>query len=269
MEENRRLTNAARLPSHGRIECNLCHHQKSPVFDRTVTEEDGWRISYNPLAWGSANPDVVVLGFSKGPTQAGALTSTPHDKIAYKGGRPNVAKILHHLGLIERPDPKIVDRCIADRTGHFHFGSLIRCTVERFHPAKNEWQGTGGGMLDKFIGRPFGAQIAKNCSTRFLQDLPARTRLIVMMGMGSRGKYIAECRRLFETVRVGPWKTVNEVAYADPQVVVVHVEHFASQGAHLPNWLSGTAHERGKLGLLAREAVYRALTRERGVLGEC
>ncbi|MBW8447317.1 MAG: hypothetical protein K0M49_16975 [Arenimonas sp.] len=263
--EDRSLTNAATLPPHGRIECNLCHHQQHPVFDRTVTEEDGWRISYNPLAWGGSNPDVIVLGFSKGPTQAGALTSAPHDQIAYKGGRSKLAKILHHLGLIERPDPKIVDQCIADRTGQFHFGSLIRCTVQRFDPAKSEWLGTGGGMLDKFIGRPFGAQIAKNCSTLFLQDLPERTRLIVMMGMGSRGNYIAECRRLFETVRAGPWRTVNEVAYADPQVVVVHVEHFASQGALLPNWLSGTAHERGRLGLLAREAVYHALTRERGV----
>lgn len=263
MSEKQEINSSFCLPSHGRVQCNLCHNVQPPVFDKTRTEGEGWRITYNPLTWGGAEPDVLVLGFSKGPTQAGALTTTPHDKIAYKGGRSKVAKIFHHLGLIERPDSKIMDKLIADQTGQFHFGSLIRCTVERFDPSKNEWFGTRGGMLDEFIDNPFGAQIARNCTTRFLKYLPKRTRLIVMMGMGRQGKYISDCRRLFESVRAGPWETVNDVAYQDPQIVVVHVEHFVSLGAHLTNWLAGKAHKRGRLGLQAREAVFHALTRKR------
>ena len=69
------------LPVHGRVECSICHRGKPFEFDVTRTEEDGWRITNNPRAWGNTTPEVVVLGFSKGPTQAGALSSQPHDQM--------------------------------------------------------------------------------------------------------------------------------------------------------------------------------------------
>lgn len=251
------------LPAHGRVGCSVCFEEDLPSFDRARTGTEVWRITSNPLAWGSQNPDVVVLGFSKGPTQAGALSSARHNDIAFKGGRTALAKVLHHIGLIERPEACLVEHLIADPEGQFHFGSLIRCTVERFDDKSDDWTGTGGGMLDRFVADPFGLRIASNCSQRFLSDLPARTRLVVMLGLGTKGNYVAACRQIYQKARPGPWWIVNEVAYADDQVVVVHTEHFAAQGALIPNWLAGRAHERGWLGLLAREAVGFALTRPR------
>jgi hypothetical protein len=200
-----------------------------------------------------------VLGFSKGPTQAGALASQPHDQIAYRGGRTNLAKILHHVGLLTAPDARLVDIATANRSGRFHFASLIRCTVERFDEKKKTWTGTGGGMLDKFIARDFGRTVLKNCSTRFLSELPTQTKLIVMLGLGTQGNYVTACREALARARPGRWRTINEVTYTDSKVVVVHTEHFASQGALLPNWLSGEHHGRGRLGLLAREGVSVAL----------
>ena len=93
------------LPSHGRVPCSLCHSNSAPQFDVTKRTEGDWRITANPLSWGSTAPAVVVLGFSKGSTQAGALTTTPHDEIAYKGSRLNVGKILAHIGLIPASSP--------------------------------------------------------------------------------------------------------------------------------------------------------------------
>jgi hypothetical protein len=63
------------------------------VFDNTkrTSSEGTWRITSNPLAWGNAEPDIVVLGFSKGPTQVGALASAPHNAIAYKGSRTTIS----------------------------------------------------------------------------------------------------------------------------------------------------------------------------------
>jgi hypothetical protein len=207
-----------------------------------------------------------VLGFSKGPTQAGALSSQPHDQIAYRGGRTNLAKILHHIGLLTSPDSRLVDRAIADRNGRFHFGSLVRCTVERFDEkesvAEKAWKGTGGGMLDKFVAHDFGRSVLANCSTRFLADLPDETKLIVMLGLGTAGNYVTACREALAKARPGPWRTINEVAYADSKVFVVHTEHFASQGALLPNWLSGERHERGRLGRLAQDGVRLAFRRQ-------
>ena len=249
------------LPEHGRVHCADCHRGQPHAFDVTRTERDGWRITNNPLAWGNPTPEVLVLGFSKGPTQAGALASQPHDAIAYRGGRANLAKILHHVGLLPASDSRLVDAIIANRNGRFHFASLIRCTVERFDEKKREWTGTGGGMLDRFIARDFGKDVLAKCSSRFLSNLPSETKLIVMLGMGTGGNYITACRQAFAKCRAGPWRTINDVAYGDGHLVVVHTEHFASQGALLPNWLSGDSHERGRLGLLARAGVKVGLSR--------
>lgn len=242
----------------------MCHKGQKYSFDRTRTQEQGWRITGNPMAWGSAMPEVLVLGFSKGPTQAGALSSQPHDEIAYRGGRTDLAKILHYVGLLPSADSSLVDRAIADRDGRFHFASLIRCTVERHDARRGQWTGTGGGMLDRFVATGFGATVAANCTSRFLSELPAKTRLVIMLGMGSKGSYIAACRNLFAAARPGPWSNINDVSYSDGRITVVHTEHFQSQGALIPNWLSGDRHERGRLGVLAREGVASALHSDSG-----
>lgn len=253
------------LPEHGRIACSLCYGGAPIVFDVTkVTDDNGsWRIAANPLAWGNPNAEIVVLGFSKGPTQAGALAATPHDLIAYKGSRLAVGKILAHVGLIAKGAPdalkRTVDRLVADPFGRFHFGSLIRCTVARFDPKDNEWKGTGGGMLDKFVATSFGQAVAERCSARFLGHLPPKTKLVLMFGLGTKGNYVREVRKLAEKSRPGRWQTLSEIAYTDGTVTFVHVEHFAAQGALLPNWLGENPRERARLGILAREAVRIAL----------
>ncbi len=92
-------------------------------------------------------------------------------------------------------------------------------------------------MLDKFVATDFGREVANQCALRFLSGLPETTRLIVMFGLGAKGGYVQAARRLIETARRGSWRWVNKVAYTDGRVTVVHVEHFASQGALIPNWL--------------------------------
>lgn len=247
------------LPTHGRINCTACHSCESVNFDSTKTGDNDWRITANPLAWGNPNAEVVILGFSKGPTQAGALANTPHDDIAYKGSRLNVGKILAHVGLIPQQDDdglrRTIDMEIANQSGRFHFGSLIRCTVERFDHKSSSWKGTGGGMLDKFVETGFGQNIARQCTTKFLSNLPDRTKLIVMFGMGTNQNYVREAFKLFKRARPGHWKWVNKVAYTDGKITVVHVEHFASQGALIPNWLGKNNHPRSQLGSLAQSAV--------------
>lgn len=254
------------LPSHGRANCVLCFEPAlSTDFDKTrrASPDRTWRITSNPLAWGSVEPEIVVLGFSKGPTQAGALASSPHDEIAYKGSRTAVGKILAHIGVVPQPtngDYKgMVDRLISDRTGRFHFGSLVRCTVERYDEKDRSWKGSGGGMLDKFMATQFGNEVATNCASQFLGALPSRTKVVVMFGLGSKLNYVGAARKLVEAARPGKWRTVNEVAYSDGDVTFVHVEHFASQGALIPNWLGVNNHHRAALGRKAREAVQAAL----------
>lgn len=149
-----------------------------------------------------------------------------------------MGKILNHVGLLthagEEDLRQTVSRLLADQHGKFHFASLIRCTVERRDAGL--WKGSGG-MLDKFVATPFGREISSNCTTQFLQTLPAKTKLIVMFGMGSKLNYVREAFALYQSARGGTCRWINEVAYTDGKVTVVHVEHFASQGSLIPRWL--------------------------------
>ena len=114
-------------------------------------------------------------------------------------------------------------------------------------------------MLDKFVASSFGREVAGRCSSRFLGQLPPTTKLVVMFGLGTKGNYVRETEKLMKKARPGQWRTLNEVAYTDGVVTFVHVEHFAAQGALIPNWLGENRHERARLGVLAREAVQIAL----------
>lgn len=238
------------------------------LFGRTRQEEHDWRITANPMAWGNPSAPVVILGFSKGQTQAESLAKASHDQIAYKGNRPNVGRILAHVGLVRKgtleAQAAAVDSMIADRNGLFHFGSLIRCSVERFDRDVPAWKGSGGGMLDRFVATPFGAEIARNCASRFLVNLPEATKLVVMFGMGSQQKYVRAARDLLSTVRGRSMRELNAVAYEDDLVTVVHVEHFASQGDLIPQWLGEGKyrdHPRSEFGRLARALVDHAIDR--------
>ncbi len=264
------------LPRHGRVDCSLCH--RGPVtFDVTRREHDGWRITANPLSWGNERPKVLVLGFSKGPTQAGALANHHHDEIAYKDGRQNAYRILERVGLVppnDRPE-EAMGRLIADRNGAFGFGSLVRCTVERWGPYKGkkqslkgtmQWQGSGG-MLDRFAASTLGEEVVARCATRFLADLPTETRLVIMFGMGTGRGYVKECARIIGAVRRRPgWRVDDDVSYGDEEVTFVHVEHFASQGALVPNWLGAVGKDgalkdkdRAAIADMSAAAVRRAL----------
>jgi hypothetical protein len=203
----------------------------------------------------------VLLGFSKGPTQAGALSNTPHDAIAYKGSRTNVGKILRHVGLLDAIDgadlSRAVDELIADESGRFHCGSLIRCTVEQW--AKGQWIGTGGGMLENFVASPFGQEVSGNCAMRMLGNLSPRTKLLVMFGLGAKQAYVRSAFDLYSRALSGDWHWINGVTYTNGKLTVVHVEHFASQGRLLPSWLGLNCDDRATLGELAHQGVAHAL----------
>ena len=256
--------NNACLPAPGRIACSLCHTQQVVVFDETVTQsaQKDWRITANPLAWGNPRPQVLVLGFSKGPSQAGELRRLTQNDIPFRKGRLRVGKILSDVGLLPkgRTDKvkRAVHEAIADPNGRFGWGSLIRCTVQRFDCKEQKWVGSGG-MIDQFMASPFGWKVSNACASRFLSKLPTETKLVIMFGLGERLAYVGTARKAFEAGRPGVWRTINDVAYADDTITVVHVEHFASQGANIPNWLGQNDHARARLGSLAREAVEQTL----------
>jgi hypothetical protein len=122
-------------------------------------------------------------------------------------------------------------------------------------------------MLDKFVATPFGREVAGNCASRFLGNLPTDTKLVVLFGLGKKKNYIAQARKVIQQGRPGrEWRTINEVAYTDGLVTFVHVEHFASQGRLIPDWCGEPDPKKGnkisarsQLSQLAHEAAQVAL----------
>lgn len=250
------------LPNHGCIDCKKCFPQDISRTEVAIHEKDGWRITNNPMAWGGNNPEIVVLGFSKGPTQMSAIKGAFED-IPFKSHRSKIGKIFAHIGLVPRqPDnasyTRLVNSLIRDKDGRMHFGSLLRCSVEKYDTKKGSWISSGSGMLE-FPKSTLGQEVSRNCMSTYLSALPSATKLVVLFGLGSKNRYVDLCFDLFKVARPGRWKKINAVAYTDDKITVVHVDHFAVQGAHLPNWLGENDHSRARFGEQAKLAVQLAL----------
>src|SRR5690606_22433995 len=113
------------LPKHGKIECRLCF---SSVEGNTLKPNANWRIINDPGAWGGGSgPDYLVLGFSKGATQAGIYESGRFESVAFAGMRPRLTEALRAMGALSNAESS--DAKIGDPNSNIAFGSLIRCSV--------------------------------------------------------------------------------------------------------------------------------------------
>ena len=243
------------IPKSGRISCNKCF-KNNVEFGRTelYSSDQRWRINNNPLAFGGTSPEVAVMGFSKGPTQVNALMQGQLHDIAFKGGRLALAKIMRRIGLLEGCTDTVIknrlDVLIKDSCGPVHFGSMVKCAVEQ--KVKDQWVGTGAGMLDKFASNPFGDEVTQNCVSQHLVGQPPESlKVVVLLGLGTRLNYVQACREVISKIKVQNLTMINEVAYTDGSVTYVHTEHFASRGAHPLNWLGERDHHRQRYGELA------------------
>lgn len=206
-------------------------------------------------------------GFLQGSTQVCALEKRKrsHEQIAFLGSLKEVGKILAHIELVCVPEGDDFDKMIYDhicnRDGRFHFGSLVRCAVQR-KDENGGWKRRHGN-LDEFLKTDFGKEVAGNCASQFLRTLPTRTKLVVMFGCSP--DYVQAARKLVQDTRGGKWDEVNEIAYTDGKVTFVHVVHFTAPCDEIPDWLEDNDEpdkEKGRKGRLAKEAVKLALARK-------
>src|SRR5712664_2957981 len=100
-----KLSNST-LPPHGRIACRRCFSGNGST--QTIGK---WQMVNDPAAWGSATPRILILGFSKGFTQANAFRSDRFEDIPFKDMRTRLTEELRFLGVIgksETVDQKMV-----------------------------------------------------------------------------------------------------------------------------------------------------------------
>src|ERR1019366_3624459 len=130
------------LPSHGHITCRRCF-----TTDGNTQMIGKWQMVNDPTAWGSTTPEILVLGFSKGFTQANAFRSGRLEDIPFKNMRTRLTEELRLLGVLSATET--VDQKIVATETKFAFGSLVRCSLSRLN-VKGKLACTGEVMPKAF-----------------------------------------------------------------------------------------------------------------------
>ncbi len=247
------------LPDHGKIACTRCFTDGSPTWGRSTINRAGWQLENNPLAWGGRDPEVMVLGFSKGDRQCAVIRARGDlDAIPFAGMRQNLTRILQMLGLLG--SSRTVDDLIRTRDPDFHFGSLVRCSLAKLDPVTKKPMKTGDVISAASVD-PIGQGIVTTCAERFLSILPPRLRVVVFLS--NADEWVELCFRIVKKLHPGT-RRLNQIAYRSDRVTWLHVVHpSGSSGRHIPAWLGRSTGKQGEKGRMALEAVATATGADR------
>jgi len=212
---------------HGPISCLSCFPKGS--VSGCVLENDGWRVDNNPGYWGAANPEVLVLGFSKGANQRSSL---PFEQIAFHNARSKLAEILGALGLIGAATD--IDACFTAAEPKLGFASVVRCGLGK-EVAPGKYATSGDVVRSAIASGSAVRRFFDGCTDRFLKHLPTSVRVVVFLGLD--GPYL---ETLFQRVsQLHPSvRRLNDLAYATEAVTFVHVIHPSPLAtSHRKAWL--------------------------------
>lgn len=240
---------AAMLPTQGLIDCTRC------FVSRELEQTDGhWRICNDPGAWGSPTPRILVLGFSKGFTQAHAIHARPFGQVAFAGMRPRLKDLLVRLNLLDAD--RSIDSLFSARETEFAFGSLVRCSLSRLDPKSGQWTSTGPLIKMAFTEEP-AVDYISTCMHAFLSRLPDRLRLVILLG--NDDCYIRGVKAALKRLHPHTFVDLNDVACRADGHVWVHVAHPSGLNGHFTTWLHGrgdsTAGRKRDLALRALETM--------------
>ena len=228
-------------PAHGKIINNF-------RWGEIIYDKNGWKLTNNPIAWGSSNPKVIVLGFSKGDTQVDQIDKSDINDVLFKGMRNNLTKMLQILGLLEENEH--LNEKISGEEKEFHFGSLIRFSVSKIDKDKGIFVNSGSDIIGEFTRNGEIREFLMKHFRDFFNDFPSRTKLFIMLGNDDR--YINFCKDLMCKFH-DDIKQINGVSYGNNKVTFVHVIHPSGlSGIHLKNWLTS---KEGKQAQKREEAI--------------
>ena len=242
-------TPSANLPTHGWINCRKC-------FQSGAHEQrhGSWKIVNDPGAWGATNPRVLVLGFSKGFTQASAGRNDRFENVPFKGMRPRLSETLSLLGIL-KPSEDVSGRMISSES-ELAFGSLVRCSLSRFNARTERFECTGAIMPKAFVEDV--SAVVRTCAETYLSLLPESLRLVIVLGTGDA--YIDGCRDIVRSLYSSTFGHLNDVAYRTADTWWVHVSHPSGLNGHHTAWMAGdAATKQGRKQLLAKSTIVQAL----------
>ncbi|VTZ27658.1 hypothetical protein MPC4_180001 [Methylocella tundrae] len=227
------------LPANGRVACSKCFSGLT-VWNETEVIAAGWHIVNNPMSWGAAEPQYLVLGVSKGTTQCEAISAKPHNDVPFDGFRPALAKALQLLGLLQTSET--IESKISASEMEWGFGSMVRCALGL--PTADNAIERSGTVVQRLAAMPADQSWITLCSSVFLRSLPASLRVVVLLS--NDDGYIDACFGAIRRLRPST-RRINDVAYGDETITWVHIVHVGGPGKnHIASWFAGEGRQGGK-----------------------
>ena len=210
------------------IECTACR-------DLLISEDfdggfDRWgqgepiRLVNNPAVWGADQPQISLLGFSKGETQNKAMREVkagtlPLESVPFKGMRKRLGWMLEALGI--RSPVKSVDGLFGIDEHEIRSSSVIRCSISaRIAPDKYSYKLSDILAADTASGGKV-KEVISRCVR--LHAAPASAgQTFVMLGLDK--DLIEWSRNAFAAV-LGPIQKVTETTYRTATTSWAHVAH--------------------------------------------
>ena len=207
-----------------------------------------WRLLNNPGYFGSNDPEILVLGFSKGAIQNKIRTEISFDKIAFAGARHRLKAVLESLKIM--PSDRGIDALMTKGEKIFGFTSLLRCSLFKIQDGVCK---TSGDVIPKAFVNVATMIVIRRCAKTFLTTLPERVRLVVLLGTSDN--YIAKTQSLLRELNAD-YSAINEVAFRTGKTLWVYAAHPSPANGHFNGWISGNADDpSGKKRILAVKAM--------------
>lgn len=229
--------------THGPQTCQKCF---SP--NQKELRLGDWRLVNNPGFYGSATPEILVLGFSKGANQNRAAEQGDFDRIAFADARHRLQQLLEVMGLM--PKDRSIDQLMTGKEHQFGVASMVRCSFSKLKDGV--WK-TSGDVIPSAFKDPDTLAIIRTCGSQHLGALPASVKLVVLLGTDDR--YIKETQNIVKKLH-GDWKSVNSVAFTASGALWVHATHPSKGNGHFKAWVEGSSQEKSGF---KRELVLKAM----------
>jgi len=228
---------------HGPQNCRACFDSEN----ETLILGD-WRLQNNPGYYGSTNPEIIVLGFSKGANQNKVAQLGNFDKVAFANARHRLQAVLQTLKIM--PFDRNIDSLMTAQEKEFGVASLVRCS---FCKMKNGVCKTSGDVIPSAFSNVSTLKIIERCASTFLAKLPKTVKLVVLLGTSD--SYIKKTNQIFSRL-YSDFSSINDCAFHAGGALWIYAAHPSPGNGHFDSWVSaGIENSSGKKRDLALRAL--------------
>jgi hypothetical protein len=196
----------------------------------------------------SADPEIIVLGFSKGANQNKVAQQGNFDKVAFANARHRLQAVLKTLKIM--PSDRSIDALMTAQEKEFGVASLVRCS---FCKMKDGVCKTSGDVIPSAFSNVSTLKIIERCASTFLVKLPKKVKLVVLLGTSD--SYIKKTKQIFSGL-YSDFSPINDCAFRAGGTLWVYAAHPSPGNGHFDSWVSaGIDNPSGKKRDLALKAL--------------